>query len=649
MSLETVVNKFSFFLRRYKNTLRRVLFLSLALPVLGYHLYNNKITKPRAERELSYARSQGKIERVTNQGTIYLEDIRKKHVNQVYDEKEKGFITVYNSAAHHNYYPFACGITLALAFFLIYDQKKNPLVRDLSASEKLRKALFEIGSSAAVLGAASPYLSTLQPLPFVTIGSTAGVLAVALGQNIFHRNHTRSASKSQDVNSLEYNFSLFRSIQGEAQAALKRKDLSRACNLLLQEMRIVRRLDNRFHIAYSDYVDVTKPLRHLGSRVLARRNPTYNNYLKLVLDDVVALTPALDSDLERAASDVEVHELEFRTLAAEFAYTPEMQRKRWITLYGALTRRNAIRNVSEASKNQVGYVDCQSLGLQYVTKKADQTSLEEEIEQTRVIKAGLAGEEDIIIPDIVINLTPDEINDPDNNGVLVQSYESGRTLTDYLRRASEEEIIGVLERATDANALTSSLGLSQRKEDRYGKVLKEISSLYDLGILNRRRAAAIEANILVCLKFADLFPSVYDRDGHGDNILVSDSNRLVILDHEARDKSDPAYMLVKLLEHNPVLPHDDYGFSIRNILIERHFSLMDHNANGLVCQAHYYSSIVLKNLSYLAFSSNTLGKEPVRQGYIRSARFGLDMLLSWYSRLYNSREISMFKTLRGAI
>lgn len=646
--LEKKLLKLNSFLRRYRNTVRRVFFLGLGVPVLCFHFYNNAIIKPKADEEVRAARLKGVETRETNEGTIYRENIKKKHINQIYDLKKGKFVTVYNSARHQNFYPFVSALIMAYALRSFYDEKKRPIVNNLDINGNVKKVGFELGGAGVVLCASANYLATLEPLPFLAIGSTIGTLGVALGQNVFNRRFAKRAYESaKEIGDIEcegYRYGEFLELQKEVQDGLNKDKLSEVANALLQEMRLIRGFSEDTHYYLTDSINVTNPLRHIISRKKARSSHSYEDYLRLILDDVAALEPALESDLEDAVNCVPERELEFRTLLAEYSVNSNLHKKRWILLYNALVEAGTIKPAVGRSKHEVGFVDCQSLGLQYVAKKGMQSSLEQEIKQTEAIRKGLACEKGIVIPEVVVKLDAKDLGNDNEEGVFVQRYELGVSLADKVRVLCNEDKLSLLSRAVKGNALASQYGLSDREENRYEKALEDISNL---GGVNDK-AIVFKDNISVCFKFADLFPAVYDRDGHGDNILIPDEERVILVDHEVRDKSDPVYMLIKLLEYRPELSYNGFGIDIRNQLIKEHFSFFEHNATEHMCKAHYYSSIILKAISYSAFTKGQEEKGVIRQSYLESAKFGLDQILSKYGDLYDEREIEMFERLREA-
>jgi hypothetical protein len=222
-----------------------------------------------------------------------------------------------------------------------------------------------------------------------------------------------------------------------------------------------------------------------------------------------------------------------------------------------------------------------------------------------------------------------------DEGILWMSFNKGKSLSAYLATISPREQMNALEKGVYINATITNNGIISESENRQEKTHKDLANLE---ILTENQYVLLNENIDVTVKYSTHFPSVYDRDGHGDNILV-DGRMYVVIDHESRKASDPMYQLVKLIEHKGILSYDDAGLEARKRLIHQHLAHLGIEGRGEKAEVHYFMSTILKAVSAFGVSQNRSERGQIHQGYIEGALFGTYVLLNKYRHHLSGSEI----------
>jgi thiamine kinase-like enzyme len=266
-----------------------------------------------------------------------------------------------------------------------------------------------------------------------------------------------------------------------------------------------------------------------------------------------------------------------------------------------------------------------------------------EMKQTQNISSELRVKR-VTLPENLEIYRPEEMAG-NNNGVLIMRYANGISLAEYIEDLELEEKLKILKRVVEGNAKSSSFGMSRTEEDRLKKAHTDLENNKEIKNEVKNK---IRGNLDVLLKFSNVFSSVYDRDGHAENAIVTRNENIVLIDFEVRLLSDPVYMLVKLIEHSKCFGYDEEGFKARKLLISEHFKNIgiekEYN-DTKINEAHYFSSVPLKALSYHSFSYGK-NRKKTRTNYLMAANFALDVLLKEYGELYTKEERNKLKDLK---
>jgi hypothetical protein len=440
----------------------------------------------------------------------------------------------------------------------------------------------------------------------------------------------------------------FKTVTEKAQNNFKKGTQDKSLEYMIEAIRISKLIDeNKEEI--SDFVIQSRYFKDdIVNRISDLFNNSFNHYLSRVIESLTIHSPFLEYDIKRAIKKCPEEALEFRVLGAEFTKDSEESQKKWAEIYRILVEKDNLKSVDLKTSNAVAFMDSKILKKHYIFKRKNKQDLESEIEQTFVLNTKVfSGMSNVDTVEITSSLYYPLIDNQDE-GIGIFNYVEGKHLSEILITAPRQQQLSLLERVVKINASTAYHGINKTIVDRQEKTTKEILSLP----IKSEDKQILLNSLDVLFKYADRFPSVYDCDGHSDNIIVKqEGNNFIFIpiDIEARPQNDPAYMLVKPLEYKSVLPFDSEGIKIRNNLIRQHFLAINQNQDTDVQESHYYSSVPLKFISYLTLEMQGKAMEEVLETYRQSSLFALDTLVRNYSDNYSHQEIEKLRKISSAI
>lgn len=658
--------------RHYYRALRVFAVTTLVATWMGSYGCNFAINGSTAESRVKQARAEGKRVELTSEGTPF-NDTASAHL-RMYEPKVDGtgggYTTIYNPYKRWDIYVHLMFLWSLNAVFRYYS--KSRFKPKLSRRESSIKTLVQGGVVLGSLAYCRNAFSSLNILPAIEmIGIVTPALWI-LPEMYYHKHlittRYRHAVESGDTSSNDYMFGRFFELQAGIRQAFKKGNQLAVWELLLEQVRLLRGIspENRRKLG-DDKLDLSGSYGYIASRIKAKCQPSVENDLRLTIMNSAAQHTALELDLEDAVQRNPGSEVEFRILDYELCTTEERRRKA-IELYRLLEQRRQIEPATEGKKSVVGIMNCNALRRQYVVKRSDLESVVQEGRQTQYIEEGLRDEEGVISAAVKEVFDKSVLEHLENDGVIMLSYIQGTLLSKILHNGlSVEDKVGLLIQAAQANAKTCDMGIDTTVEDRLEKAVADIEGNERLPDDLRRM---LVDNIGIVLLYSDAFPSVYDRDGTTDNVLVcsrsdigfgEEQNRtdigedknhkrvIGLIDLEARRQSDPTYMIIKLLEHKTALGYDESGTSARNRVIGAHFECAPCEDRELI-MPHYYASIILKALSYDNFTQARQDCDEIRQGYYRSAVYGLNTVLRLFgNRFHGATNVRKLESVRDAV
>ena len=643
--LDDIVRKLSRRVRAYKEVVKRYGSISLLYGVVGFMLWQVVAEKPKAAERVNVAREKGMEIVKTNEDTIYTEE-RKYNIQALNTETGKKE-DIFNPVKHMNYYRLLFLATYAHIALRQYDMSKKKRLKAITdKNERVANISSIIGASTGAAVAIQPIIKYMKIIPkcettamFATLLSVAGK---ELHEKHLYSKRYKQAENEGDLENPFYLRGVAKELREKSLKALKKNKLEEACILLLEQREILRKYHQQVDLWEEGIV--MYDFKHFFYRLKAMTSRSFEDELRLLLKTPVEMHELKTLDLENGIRRNPKKEIELRLLDFEFETDDARRREKGKALYEILSERGMVESMDKGKNSVVSAMSCSTLGRQYVIKRNKDNRIDGEIRQTQDVKEGFRGDNEVVIPDIVIKYDGREIPELKDDAIMFMRYLEGEVMTEKLRKMIVREQVELLKRAARVNMKSSGYGIIEKEEDRYVKAIDDIrgNSKLDKEVKN-----VLEDNIKVCFKFADYFSSVYDRDGHPDNILVSNGN-LVLLDFEIRQKSDPIYMVVKLLEYKGVLGYDGQGMDAREEVVNEHLSNMGSEERG-VGLPHYLASIPLKALSFHRFSAGREDCEGIRQGYLKSSIFGLEMISNRFSGFYKDDELKKLDNIRKVL
>jgi hypothetical protein len=647
--LEGVVNWLSSKYKKYKTYFLDVLPL---LPIAGF------VAAYAIDTTIQNMTLNSKIEKARQE----YEKVSYLNINTIFNPQHECNIVAYTlepfkqELIHQphrmlNHYRWVGGYSLAYAaYIIIKSAKKKKINLKYKFKDRINQAIFIGGCSIGGVVLMSPFLIQLQEVPQKEIGIFLGLLSAGYGLAIEgsrrEKKEYNNAIRDEKTESDAYILGKIKELRFESLKAIRKKQNESACTTFLEQIELVRKAQLRWE-EWNER-DIMVYFSHFFYRYHARAKPNFKNWLKVVISDPIEMNELKTADLEEAIRLVPDKEIEFRLLDFEFCMDEKRRKEKGAQLYELLEERGLVERIHEGKNNIVAAMRCGTLAKQYIVKRNKREKIEGEVAQTDIVADGLMDVKDIEVARVIMKYDNNDISWLGDEGMAFLRFAEGEALSVYLRRAMREKQIAVLKKAARANARTARLGILKQEEDRHAKVKRDIEQNNSI---NRELKDALAENIEVCLKFAGAFESVYDRDGHSDNILLN-KRGVVLIDFEPRMRSDPIYMLVKLLEYKGVLGFDEEGISAREEIVTdimaEHIKTIQKK-DSTMGAAHYHASVPLKALSFDIFSQSKQGCYSIRKRYIDAGKFSLDVLADRYSRFYSTHEIMKIRAVRKAM
>ncbi len=643
--LEERIKALTSFCKKYKSTIKYSAMVA-SLPLLFSFYYSEGIAQRLTiKSKIEKAKKENREIRSIHKGNLLKPEI--KNCIEIIDSDTREFKEEYHpSKRMEHHYLLTLPIILGALYALSKKGPYDKLLGELSTNEKVIRTGIELGVTGATFAVFKEPLSMLEPMPFLCVGAMIPSFTVPFTMMTFNKykiwQRYRKAKQEGNNNEIAYRFYNYLHLEKEAKSALQSGDLSKAAQILHEKARIERGLDDTERKCFSYYQNnIGKELMHIFSRRNARKNPNYENYLRLLLNDLKAIDTPVVNDLEEAIQKLPKKELELKLIAGALTTDNDKKKKWWSDVYKILDNGGKIKPVDEKSKNEVGFADCDTLGVRFVVKRQDYDSHKKEIEQTRVRYENMTNNRRIVIPEVV-----HEFEDG-KKGVFISTRLYGESFYDFLRGMPTKQQILWLRYALDGGHEAAKYSNCSCNENRHEKTAQDIEKLV---MIEREIRKELSTNICACLRYVDMFEPICDMDLIKDNFLVLDDEKIALIDHEERKISDPSYMLIKLLEYKPTIDYSEEGVEARNELIHHHFTSLGYNLDERIMEAHYYHSVVLKAISYLGFSEGMEGKKEVRRGYLNGAEKALELVVNRYSSGQSNEQIrqihAVFKSIK---
>jgi len=644
MTLEKRINSLTSFYRKYARVIKMSV-VSIGLSSsLAFYCSEGIVEGLTIESKIKRAKKEGREIRLVHKGNLMKPEV--KNCIEIFDKEKGEFKTEYypwKRMEHH--YLVTLPLMIGFLYGMLRKRPRDRLIGELKKSDLITRTGIELSVAGTFFTYFNKPLMALQPIPFFCVGTSMTFILIFGTNTAFNKYKVwqkyQKAQQKGNYDEITCKFYNCLSLEKMARKALKSGDLPGAAQRLYERTKIEREFDDIENICFHTYRGcIGREYSFVFSRIKARRNPTYANYLKLLLENLaMKVTPATD-DLEEAVEKLPEKEVELKIIVGALTSDEEKTRKLWTEVYHILNKEGKINAVDEKSKNEVGFADCNTLGVRFVVKKQARDLHRKEIEQTKARNRYMGDNKRIVIPEIIQGFEEGE------NGILISARFYGENFHEFLKGVPAEQQTLWLRYALEGGHEAAKCGISDCIEDRYEKIQQDIESLW---MIDRRDKDELSDNIQACLRYSDKFEPICDVDLIKDNILVLNDERLALIDHEERMKSDPVYMLVKLLEYRSTLDYDEVGIRVRNELIRHHFISLGYDLDRGIMEAHYYSSVPLKALSYLGFSREMDGKEEIRKDYLDSAERSLELVVSRYTVGYSNEQIIQLKSVSRCI
>lgn len=634
-------------IRTYKRS-----YLLLCYSIVGFNIARNHTdfirelqhlkatTPPQVFSNYKIKKHENFIELAKGKFEVY--DVR---TNEIVASKDFGFfgnimpwLTFYNSTI----ILYIC-LNLRKGFFKEYiskEKRKKTLIISSTAGLACFYLTTKLGSDLAL----TDKLHLAYNFTAETVARTYSFLKKRNLKEVFSE-----AKKRNDQNYMPCRYLNFIDSVKEARRNLKQENYSVALENMLKAIKLERDFDQDVSYYVNDSLGGKHNLeREFFHRLLTFFSSDFSTYSNQIIKDIITFSPFLKYDISRAIRKCPEESLEFRVLGAEFTVDEQESQKQWSDIYRLLIERDNLQPVGLKTKNTVTVMDSKILKKHYVFKQKSKQDLESEVQQTNFLNEQVFRHISNVETVEITSSLYYPLIEREDIGVGIFNYVDGIHLSELLRVSSEQDRISLLERAVDINSSTAYYGINKSEINRLQKTKLEIQKLS----LTKKKEEELLKSIDVLFKYTENFFSVYDCDGHSDNIIVKqegDSLILIPIDIEARLQADSSYMLVKLLEYKSVLPYDSRGIQLRGDLIQRHFSNIGENQPKDIQEAHYYSSVPLKFISYLILDIQGDAIKEVLETYRKSSLFALDTLIENYSRNYSQQEIDKLRTISSLI
>jgi hypothetical protein len=621
-------------------------------------------TKNFIQKE-NIAKKQNIEYNITAKGTIF----NQKYVNnkkigalQIKNEDDE-FITVANPYKNGKESLILGGLLATYLLFVKKKQKINsPFIPEYDLKEKKLNNVFIRTGIIASLGYTASMAYKLDIESTILLGYSTSIAIPYLAEYFFRENIMRKkyeliklnnkVKPEEKYNNKIYRYMYIKELQQKADLALKNKT-DDVWDLTLKLIREFKELSpNERYYAYEHW-NPLKRMCFFKDHLMTNLNPTYENNLKMILTGSRQFKQKYEIIIEdllktRYEKGIELMQLDF-----ELTVDYEKRKEKGIKLYNELIKQKKIMNPNIETNNLVLLMNCGKLGLQYAIKKGEKKRIEQEIKQTTEISKLFYQDNEILIPEICVEFDNEDIDELNDQKMIWIMYVDAKKMSDVLIDINDyDEKVDLLKKIVKANAKTAFSGINEEKENLYNKIVNDIKQNNELkNCLDLQEISVLKEDINVCLKFANKFMLVYDRDGNPGNQLINkEKNKIILIDHEARKKSDISYMLIKAIEQDTILPYDEKGYEMRNILIDTHLLNLGININEDlkdIAKAHYYASIPIKALSYHKFSQNKKNTKKIRMNYLKSSEYSIDILFKHFKNLYSDCELEKLTQIRG--
>jgi hypothetical protein len=585
--------------------------------------------------------------RITAENTYFkpgiTEELKKGNLQVRNSEGE--YVTLLNPYKSNKViYGLLCGLITGI---LIADKRKKLRVEYSPIEHLKEKGLRLIGAGMALSHTinTSTDLNTLETvlIGYVLLGGFDSLIKSKYRNSLIEKAFKESV-ETNNIEKMVSNPYYIVHLRKEAEQAYK-EGSDDVWKLTLDVLKFLKTIPKKHDdLGYATFNPLVR-FGYLKDHLKAVINPTYHNLLNLILIGARNYKDPYEMDIENMTLRADEHITELMQLDFEFTTEKQARKRKAVKLYRKLVEEGKITGSDIQTNNLISFMACGKLGLQYALKKGKASAIDQEKQQTEVIQDVFKYHSEISIPEISTVFSNQDLPELEDEKIMWVSYIEGDTLIPYLKKLYYiRRQVKLLDKIIEANAVISKYGINSEQEDLERKAISDIETNQTLNeYLTNTELDNLKNAIVTCLKYSDLFELVYDRDGNpGNCIITKESGKIVLLDHEARKKSDMIYMAIKAIEQSQVLPYDEIGYKERNYLIRRHFEhigiVLKENQTDLQ-ETHYYSGVPVKAYGFLNFSQNKPGLEQARMTFVNSALFSLEILLEKYQRQYNSSQI----------
>ncbi|MFH0979047.1 MAG: hypothetical protein V1837_07150 [Candidatus Woesearchaeota archaeon] len=236
-----------------------------------------------------------------------------------------------------------------------------------------------------------------------------------------------------------------------------------------------------------------------------------------------------------------------------------------------------------------------------------------------------------------------------NDHLAVLYYEDGTRLSDLLQ--SDPAIKSqIMPEVIDFQAfLQTNIKSRKGRADGLKRLIGEIES--DTLMPYWIKARLID-NLPLTFRSFDVFPHLYDLDGHTDNYLVTKSGKIIGLDFPDRFEDICLYTTAKLLDRRLIFENSPSGFLEKMQYVkESMFKLNNYLPSN--ARFHYWELLELnycfaalhKALSLHSKSSHLPSQKDLRLTFVKNAAFDISNALGGASRFYSPTEVNQLETL----